>query len=75
MNCASNPFADQDAAGGGAALAGGAERAPERAFDGKIEIGIVDDDHGILAAELERARLEAGGSGHADECGRLHWIR
>ena len=45
------------AAGGGAALAGGAERAPEDAFDGQVEIGVVHDDDGVLAAHLERDAL------------------
>ncbi len=41
-------------AGRGAALTGGAEGAPQRAFDGEIEIGVFHDDLRILAAELER---------------------
>ena len=43
-------------AGRGAALSGGAESAPQRAFDGEIEIGIFHDDLRILAADLERQR-------------------
>ncbi len=38
-----------DAAGRGATLAGGAEASPESAFDGEVEVGVVEDDHGILA--------------------------
>src|SRR5207249_1162869 len=52
-------FLHDDAAGGGATLAGGAEASPESAFNGEIEVGIVEDDHRILAAEFERAMLEA----------------
>src|ERR1017187_82936 len=50
-----------DAAGRGATLAGGAESAPEAAFDGEVEVGVVEDDHGILAAEFERAVFESLG--------------
>ena len=38
-----------------AALAGRAERAPERAFDGVIDVGIIHDDDRVLAAHFERA--------------------
>ena len=50
-----------DAAGRGAALSGGAECAPEAAFNGEIEVGIVEHNHRILAAEFERAMLETLG--------------
>src|ERR1019366_6131574 len=56
-----NAFLHDDAAGGGAALSGGAESAPESAFDGKVEVRIVEHDHRILAAEFERTVLEALG--------------
>ncbi len=49
---------DDQPAGRRAALAGGAEGAPERAFDGQIEIGIFHDDLGVLAAEFERYAFE-----------------
>ena len=55
---------DEQAAGGRAALAGGAEGAPERAFDGQVEIGVVHDDFGVLAAAFQRhpfARASAFG--------------
>ena len=55
---------DDQAAGGRAALAGGAEGAPERAFDGQVEIGVVHDDFGVLAAAFQRhpfARASAFG--------------
>ena len=66
-------FLHDDAAGRGAALAGGAEAAPDAAFDGKIEVGVVQHDHGILAAQFQRAMLEAlggGGANDAPDCGR-----
>src|SRR4029077_18879293 len=47
-----------DAAGRGAALSSGAEAAPESAFDGEIEIRIIEHDHRILATEFEGAMLE-----------------
>ena len=56
-----NAFLHDDAAGRGAALSGGAERAPEPAFDSQFEIGIVEHDHRILAAEFERTVFEALG--------------
>ena len=43
------------------------KRAPQPAFDGEFEIGVVEHDHGILAAEFERAMLEALGRGCADD--------
>ena len=72
-------FVHGDAAGGRAALAGGAEAAPDRAFDGEIEIGVVHHDDDVLAAHFEVALLESwraglahdaahfGGTGEADE--------
>src|SRR5581483_8108815 len=47
-----------DAAGCRAALAGGAERSPKTAFDGEIKVCVIEHDHGILAAHLERAMFE-----------------
>jgi len=58
-------FLHDDAAGRGAALSGGAEGAPEAAFDGEVEVGVVEHDHGILAAEFERAMFEALGGRRA----------
>src|SRR2546423_1142178 len=54
-----------DAAGGGAALAGGSEASPQSAFDGQVEVGVVEHDHGILAAKFERAMFETLGCGSA----------
>src|SRR5271157_858503 len=62
-----NAFLDDDAAGGGATLAGGAESAPEAALDGEVEVGVVEHDHGILAAECERAVFETLGRDAADD--------
>ena len=50
------PVQDQPA-GGGAALAGGAERAPEHALERQVEVGVVHHDHRVLAAHLERQPL------------------
>ena len=54
---------DDDAAGRGAALAGGAERRPDDAVDGEIEVGVVHDDDPVLAAELQVDVLEVLGGG------------
>ena len=42
----------------GAPLTGGAETAEQRALDGEVEVGVGQDDQGVLAAELERRRDE-----------------
>jgi hypothetical protein len=44
---------DVDALGGHAQLAGGGEGADEGVVDGLLEVGVVADDHRVLAAELE----------------------
>ena len=62
-----NSLLEQDAAGGGAALAGGAEGSPERAVEGEIEVGVVHDDLRVFAAHFERDGLEGGGGALADE--------
>ncbi len=63
---------DDHAAGSGTALARGSERRPEDAFDGEVEIGVLQDDDPVLAAELEvdvletiRRRLQDGDTGLA----------
>ncbi len=61
-----NTLLHNDAAGRGAALSGGAEGAPQRAFEREIEVGVVEHNHRILAAKFERAMLEALGRGGAD---------
>src|SRR6266516_3852792 len=48
-------------AGGGAALPRRAERPPQHAVEGEIEVGIVHYDHRVLAAHFERQPLEMGG--------------
>ena len=63
---------DDQPAGRCAALASGAEGAPERAFDGQLEIGIFHDDLRVLAAEFEGYALEilaAHRSDLATDCG------
>ena len=40
-----------------------AERAPERAFDRVVDVGVVHHDDGVLAAHLERADRIALGAG------------
>ncbi len=62
-----NSLLQQDAAGGGAALAGGAEGAPERAVEGEIEVGVVEDDLRVFAAHFERDLLEGGGGALRDK--------
>src|SRR5437870_5574847 len=54
-----------DAAGRGAPLASGAEAAPQSAVDGEVKVRVIEDDHRILAAEFERAVLEALGCSRA----------
>ena len=62
-----NALLHNDAAGGGAALAGGTEAAPEAAFNGEVEIGIIEHDHRILAAQFERAVLKTFRRNAADD--------
>ncbi len=57
---------ENEPAGGGATLSGCAERTPQRALDGKIEIGIVHHDLGVLAAELKRDALERLAAGSSN---------
>src|SRR5262249_40061334 len=42
----------------GAALAGRAKGAPQRSFDGQVQIGVFEDDLGVFSAHLERDALE-----------------
>ena len=65
----------QDAAGGGAALAGGAERSPERAVEGEFEVGVVEDDLRVFAAHFEGDGLEGGGGALGRRASRLRWSR
>ena len=50
----------------GACLSAVRERAPERAVDRAIEVGVVQHEHRVLAAELEHGRAKARGGGHGD---------
>src|SRR5438552_18243880 len=51
-------FMNDQAAGGGAALARGAESSPERAFQGQIKIRIVHHDLRVFSAHFKAAFLE-----------------
>ena len=53
-----DPVLRDHARGGGAALAGGAERRPDDPLDREVEVGVVEDDDRVLAAELEVDVLE-----------------
>ena len=49
-----------------ARLAAVREGAPERALDGPVEVGVVEHEHRVLAAELEHDRAESLGRGPRD---------
>ncbi len=51
----------ENAVGADAGLAAIAELGRKRAFNGKVEIGIVEDDEGCIAAKLEAEPLDAIG--------------
>ena len=53
---------DEDPIRRDARLAGVAELAHDRARDGRVEIGVVEDDEGRVAAELERDLLHLAGA-------------
>ena len=46
-------FMDDDAAGGGAALAAGAEASPESPFQRQFQVGVIHDDDGVLSPHLQ----------------------
>src|SRR5208282_3983516 len=52
---------DDDAAGRRAALASSAEASPKPALDGEFEIRVIQHNHRILPAELQRAMFKALG--------------
>jgi len=56
-------FLHNNPAGRGAALASGSKASPQSAFNREVEVGVVELNHGILAAELERTMFEALGRG------------
>ncbi len=57
---------DDQAAGGGAALAGGEEGALHAQLDGGLEVGVVQHHLRVLAAHLELDFLQARGAGLGD---------
>ena len=66
-NCVVDRPLHEDAAAGRAHLALIDEHAEERAVDGRLEIGVGEEDVRRLAAELERDLLQrAGGAAHDD---------
>ena len=66
-----DPVLQDQAARGRAALAGGAERAPEHAVEREVEVGVVQHDLRVLAAHLERQALVHAPAGLADDAARL----
>ena len=63
---------DQQARAGGADLAGVQEDRGERVVEGHVDVGVGEDDVGVLAAELEGHPLHGGGGrGHHRAAG-LH---
>jgi len=56
---------DEDAADGGAALAGGTDGTEEEGGDGVFGVGVGHDDGGVVAAEFEEGATEAA----ANDCG------
>ncbi len=67
----STPRCDDQPRRRGAALAGGAEGAPERALDGQLDVGVVQHHDAVLAAELERHLLEHRAAGRGDAAAGL----
>ena len=61
---------EQEATGRGTALPRGAEGTPEDAGKCEIEIGVLEDDHGVLAAHLERETLVPAPAAFANLCPR-----
>ena len=50
----------------GAALAGGADGAEQDGADGKLEVGVLGDDDGVVAAQFEECAAEAAGDDFGD---------
>ena len=59
------------AAGGGAALPGGAKASPHGAVDCQVDVGVFQNNDGVLAAHLQRAVLEGACRGLADNASNL----
>ena len=57
---------DVDPLDADAHLAAVRERSPRRAFDGTLEVGVAEDEHRVLAAELEDHRPQELGCGSGD---------
>src|SRR5690606_18763500 len=57
---------DEDAAGGGAALAGGADRAEHDRRDRQLQVGGLVHDQRVVAAQLEQRLAHAAGDALAD---------
>ncbi len=55
---------------GDAQLSGGGEAAADGARGGLVEVGVVEDQHGVLAAEFEGGADEAGGGALGDLAAR-----
>ncbi len=58
---------DDDPPDGGAALAGGPDRAEEYGAGGQVQVSVMADDHGVVAAQLQDGATQAGSDclGHA----------
>jgi hypothetical protein len=66
-----NAFLHQDARAGAADLALVEPDGIDHAFDRRVEIGIVEDDEGRLAAQFQRQLLAGSGRGLADDAADL----
>ena len=62
---------DEQPAAGRAALAAVEVDGVEGALDGRVQVGVGEDDVGALAAELEGRPLERVGGGFLDDLGRI----
>ena len=62
-----DPLVDDHPAGGGAALPGRAEAAPQAAVDRELEVGVIHHDDEVLAAHLEMDLLEQRRAGLVDQ--------
>ncbi len=57
---------DEDAAGGGATLAGGADGAEQNGARGQVQVGRGGDDDGVVAAQFEQRAAQAALTTFAD---------
>ena len=58
---------EEEAARGGAALTGGADGGEDHGAEREVKVGVLVDDDGVVAAELEEAAAQAAGDGFADD--------